>query len=338
VAPFQLMTYFEARQWGKVIRDQVARREMPPWLADPSVGEFANDPRLSEREIAIVTGWVDAGMPAGRGQDMPPMPKFPDWQIGAPDVVAGLAKPVTIPAVGSRFLVDQPVDITFDEDRYLERAEIIPGRRIHTHHATLSLNTGGQVSVLASYLPGGKVPALPPGTFKRIPKGSRLTLTMHYYPVGEVAVDADTRIGLTFAKGPVSQIAITGVSSSRAIDIAPNVATVEVRGAPFVFAEDSHIISLMPRMYQRGKDVTYTLTLPDGTSRVLLKTVRWEDDWQPSYLLKTPVAAPKGSTLVVLGRFDNTSGNENNPDPKQRIVYPNEVMDGFFEYTIDGGR
>ena len=91
-------------------------------------------------------------------------------------------------------------------------------------------------------------------------------------------------------------------------------------------------------MNGRGKDVTYTLVLPDGTRRDLLKLYMWEDDWEPSYHLKTPIAAPKGSRLEVVAHFDNSAANENNPDPKQRVRHGDETMDAFFEYTLDGQR
>lgn len=57
-----------------------------------------------------------------------------------------------------------------------------------------------------------------------------------------------------------------------------------------MFKEDSHIISLLPRMNERGKDYMYTLVYPDGTSPILVKVSRFDDAWQPAYLLKTPIA------------------------------------------------
>ena len=43
IAPMSLITYKEARPWAKSIRQVVVDRTMPPWLADPKHGEFAND-------------------------------------------------------------------------------------------------------------------------------------------------------------------------------------------------------------------------------------------------------------------------------------------------------
>ena len=34
---------------------------MPPWHIDRSIGEYLADPSLSDREIATIASWVDAG-------------------------------------------------------------------------------------------------------------------------------------------------------------------------------------------------------------------------------------------------------------------------------------
>ena len=53
VAPMSLMSYEETRPWARSIKDRVARREMPPWHLDTSVGiqSFKNDISLTDEEI-----------------------------------------------------------------------------------------------------------------------------------------------------------------------------------------------------------------------------------------------------------------------------------------------
>jgi hypothetical protein len=338
VAPISLMRYDEVLPVATAIRDQVVRREMPPWLVDGPIGEFLNDTRMSDREIAIIAAWIDAGAPAGLARDLPEPPPFPTWQMGKPDVVLGLPKPYALPSGGPRVGRDFSLSLPLNEDKYVERVEVRPGRPLNTHHALVTVKDEPRTQVIGSYLPGGSLP-LPAGIGKRIPKGASLTLSIHYDPEpdpdAETVIDGATTVGLKFATTPPQQIAFTGQSSSRAINLAPNTADIDVRGEPFVFADDSHILSLTPRMYRRGKQFTYTLVLPGGSSRVILKTTRWKDDWQPTYALKTPLAAPRGSRLVATGRFDNSSNHEYNPDPTQRIRYPREVMEGYFEFTVD---
>src|SRR5262245_51093207 len=50
-APFSILTYKDVRPWAKSIKDKVAKREMPPWHADPHVQSFSNDRRMSLSDI-----------------------------------------------------------------------------------------------------------------------------------------------------------------------------------------------------------------------------------------------------------------------------------------------
>src|SRR5438045_2986613 len=88
VAPMALLTFDDARPWARSIKTKVTSRQMPPWFADPHVGSFANDPRLSDAEIATIAAWTDAGAPQGDPRDMPNLPQFTDgWQLGEPGQV-----------------------------------------------------------------------------------------------------------------------------------------------------------------------------------------------------------------------------------------------------------
>ena len=48
IAPMSLLTYKDVRPWAKSIREVVVERRMPPWLADPHFGGYANDRRLAQ--------------------------------------------------------------------------------------------------------------------------------------------------------------------------------------------------------------------------------------------------------------------------------------------------
>ncbi len=43
MAPMSLMTYKDVQPYARQIREKVVQRVMPPWHADPKVGEFSND-------------------------------------------------------------------------------------------------------------------------------------------------------------------------------------------------------------------------------------------------------------------------------------------------------
>src|SRR5580658_4608658 len=87
VAPFSLMSYTDARPWAKAIKAAVVSQKMPPWFADPKVGHFSNDRRLSEAQIQTLVAWVDNGAPEGDAKDKPAPRTFQEgWNI-KPDMV-----------------------------------------------------------------------------------------------------------------------------------------------------------------------------------------------------------------------------------------------------------
>jgi hypothetical protein len=145
IAPMSLLTYKDARPWARAIRQAVVQRKMPPWHADPQVGEFLNDPRLSDADIATIDGWFRTGAREGDPKDLPPAPTFDaGWHI-KPDVI------LTIPefAVSGAIQDDYEyiyVPTHFTEDRWIQAAEVLPGDRRVVHHATVSVIAADKVA------------------------------------------------------------------------------------------------------------------------------------------------------------------------------------------------
>ncbi len=134
-APFSVLSYKEARPWAKSIREKVASREMPPWHADPHHQQFSNDRRLTQKEIDIVTAWVEGGAKEGDPKALPPAPKYVDgWTIGKPDMVIHLPEEFTLAASGPDEYQYFEVDPGFKEDKYVQLAEARPGNRKIVHH------------------------------------------------------------------------------------------------------------------------------------------------------------------------------------------------------------
>src|SRR5262249_9899512 len=135
IAPMSLLTYQEVRPWAKSIKQRVLEHSMPPWSADPKVGKFSNDPSLTEKEIATIVGWVDAGSPKGDDKDLPTLPKFEGgWTIGKPDVVLSMKDAYSIPADGTVPYLYFTIPTGFKEDKWIQAMEIRPGNRSVVHH------------------------------------------------------------------------------------------------------------------------------------------------------------------------------------------------------------
>ena len=100
-APFSILSYKEARPWARSIKEQVVGKKMPRWDANPAHGQWANDPRLTQKEIDTIAAWVDGGAVEGNPKDLPPAPKFVEgWNIGKPDLVLTMPEEFTLEASG----------------------------------------------------------------------------------------------------------------------------------------------------------------------------------------------------------------------------------------------
>src|SRR5262245_16462234 len=153
MAPMSLVNYKDVRPWAKSIREKVTSREMPPWYADPNHGQFVNDPRLTDQQIATIQAWVEGGAKEGDAKDLPPAPKFVDtgWKFGQPDVVLSMTEDYSVPADGTVPYKYYAVPTGFTEDKYVQFAEIKRGERSVVHHVIVSVREHDQG------------PTLPPG-------------------------------------------------------------------------------------------------------------------------------------------------------------------------------
>ena len=151
IAPMSLVSYKEARPWAAAIREAVVQRIMPHWHADPNVGQFANDPRLSEEEIATIQDWVKGGAKEGDPKDLPPAPVFEHgWHI-KPDVILTIPE-TTVSAQNQDDYEYIYVPTNFTRDMWVQAAEVVPGDRRVVHHATVSVVTPDKVPTLSKRL------------------------------------------------------------------------------------------------------------------------------------------------------------------------------------------
>ena len=162
VAPMSLVSYREARPWARAIKEKVRTREMPPWYADPRFGSFRNERRLTQAQIDTVVAWADGGAPEGEGA-APSTPDFPEgWMhpSGAPpDLVVQMPFEFEVPAEGElpNFTLYQ--ESPFEEDRFAEALQMLPGNFLVVHHSTMgvgALPVGTRLGVGEAF-PGGPI-------------------------------------------------------------------------------------------------------------------------------------------------------------------------------------
>lgn len=350
-APFPLMTYQHAKAWSGMIREVVADNVMPPWHADAEHGTFKNDRRLMPAEKETLLAWVDAGCPEGDPKLTPPAKTYATgWRLGrTPDKVLTMDKPVPVPASYMFGLAGMPYHYVyagprFAEDTWVQAVEVRPDYRAAIHHViayiipkgTNELELAGDGFarfMLAAFVPGDEPVVFPAGMAKRIPKGARVLLEIHYTPNGKAGKDQSS-VGLLLTTKPKVEAKTDCVMTER-FAIPPGAASHAVV-ATKRFKQPVTLLALTPHMHLRGKAFRYELVSPDGAREVLLNVPRYDFNWQVAYILATPRRVPAGYALECTAWYDNSPANPANPDPAKKVTWGQqtweEMMIGFFEY------
>ena len=346
VAPFSLQTYQQASAWAPDIKKYTQGRQMPPWKPEPGYGDFKDESRinLTDRERTTLAAWADAKAPLGDPRQVPPPRVFPaGWQLGEPDMVVQPDKEYHLAADGEDVYRHFVVKTNFSEDRYLSAVEVRPGNRAIVHHVIayvdsvpdaegkyasekLELAThdgqpgytsfGGPgfvpTGIMGGWAPGNDAQLLPDGIGIFLPKGSRLSLEVHYHKDGKPETDL-TKLGVHFCRSTVNK-RISGLFALNfGFKIPPGADRHEVRATSTV-AEDSHVLVVTPHMHLLGREMKIWAELPDGTEKPLVWVKDWDFNWQNSYFLKEPLAAPKGTKIHLVAYYDNSDKNPRNPN------------------------
>lgn len=348
IGPFSLTSYDDAVGWAAMIREVVSEEKMPPWHADPKIGHWANDARLTTDEKQLIYDWVDAGAPQGDKAKLPPPRTFAeDWRIGKPDDVFYMSpNEYNVPAEGAVKYQYFIIDPKFTEDKWIQAAECRAGNRQVVHHIIVGIvppggnrkNVGTVHSEwLTAFAPGAMPLDLPTGLAKFIPAGSKIAFQMHYTPNGKATTDRSC-VAFKYAdpKTVHKQVG-TNKAGNNSFVIPPQAESHPVKGT-HQFGENSLILALFPHMHLRGKSFRYSLVYPDGKTEVLLDVPHYDFNWQNAYIFDKPKLAPAGSKMVCDATFDNSEKNLANPDPKATVRWGDqtweEMMIGYFDMVL----
>lgn len=335
IAPFSLNSYRQVKGWSKMIKEVVHQRRMPPWGLEPGVGKWANDPSLTENEMAMLDAWIENGMPRGDAADMPePLTFADDWSIGTPDIILEMPEEVTIPATGVIDYAMYSTDTNFEEDMYFSALEVLPGNRKVVHHIIIFVidpnaerdeKSGFTTPMLDVYAPGSPAGALPAGQARMIPKGAKIMWQVHYTPTGKVETDR-SKFGLVIAKEKPEEIVETATVVNASFKIPPHDPNYRVE-AQMPFPANATIYSFTPHMHYRGKSMDFVLVYPDGREELACSIPKYDFNWQLDYRLAEPLKVPKGTELKVIGHFDNSAGNPYNPDPTKAVTWGEQTWE-----------
>jgi hypothetical protein len=101
----------------------------------------------------------------------------------------------------------------------------------------------------------------------------------------------------------------------------------------FTIPNDAELNSLWPHMHLRGKDMTFSVTYPDGREEILLNVPKYSFNWQVIYAFEQPIKIPAGSILRASAHYDNSANNKFNPAPDQELPWGGESWhEMYFPY------
>jgi hypothetical protein len=340
--PFSLLTYEDVSRKAKAIKKVTARRFMPPWKPAPGSVAFLGDRSLTDAQIDVLARWVDLGAPRGDPADMPPLPKWPEgWQLGTPDLVVKLPKPYALHPEGTDVYRNFVLPAAVTGAHYVTAWEFRAGSRA-IHHAILNVDrlglarkrdgedgemgfSGMEVGNVQSadgfYLvwAPGVVPSPPnPARGWRVDDHTDLVLQLHMQPRGKPET-IDPVLGLYFGDRPPTEHLVSVRVGDESIDIAPGDAHYVMRSET-TLPTDVDVISLFPHAHYLARTFHSWATLPDHSTRELLRIDDWDFNWQDAYTYVTPISLPAGTVIAMEVVYDNSAGNERNPShPPQRV-------------------
>ncbi len=324
IAPMSLVTYQQARPWARSIKDRVARRQMPPWHIDQSVGvqKFKNDMSLSDAQIDTIVKWVDAGSPQGDPKDLPPAKALVtnnEWQgvmdgFGPPDVVVKSSE-YKMPPVGQDVWYRPMSEIPITEPRWVKMVEIRPtnmkARKI-LHHSIAYLvlqddpeavNTGtatfglsgpqsredllARRPQLMEWAIGKGYDKFAEGTGKLVVPGEKISWDQHLHAVGE-EVSAGSEIGLWFyPKGqePKKRSYLIGFTGLREREFLDIPPNSVAYTEGFtVLKENTMITNFQPHFHLRGKAMKVEAIKPDGGREIVSYVGNFNFNWMTNYI------------------------------------------------------
>jgi hypothetical protein len=359
-APFSLISYDDAKKKGKLIAKVTESRYMPPWRAAHGYGDFADERRLTDAQIATIAEWFKQGMPQGDPAKMPKLPNFPEgWHLGTPDLVLKMPAAYELPASGPDIYRNFVIPSGLLEDKWIRGIEFRPGARKAVHHVLFAYDASGGAArrdgkdgkpgfggmgtagltggpgasgPLGGWAVGGTPVFMPPGVALPLPKGSDVVLQMHFHLTGKPETEQAT-IGIYFAdKAPERKLwsvqvpALFGFGAG--LDIPAGEKNYVIEDS-LTLPVDMKAFSVGAHAHYLAKEMKATATLPDGTTQPLLWIQDWDFNWQDRYVYKSPVLLPKGTRIDVRLVYDNSADNPRNPSPEspKRVLWGEQSFD-----------
>jgi tetratricopeptide (TPR) repeat protein len=354
-APFSLLTYSDVREHAEKIVKATRARQMPPWKPEPGYGEFLGVRRLTDGQIELIDRWVSDGAAEGDPRDAPSVPEWHSgWQLGEPDLVLTMPAPYQLRATGDDIYRHFVIPIPIGERKYIRAWELRVNNAHVVHHATMEFDRTGASrlrdqndpapgyeglvahSVMApdgyflDWAPGHSPYVAPSEMSFPIEKESDLVLMLHLRPSGKPE-EVRASVGLYFSRTPPTRVPALLRLTRQDLDIAAG-ARAYIVTSSFTLPVPVEVHTVQAHAHNLARQIEGFATLPDGTTRWLLRINDWDFNWQGVYRYSTPVALPAGATVVMRWTYDNSADNPRNPNhPPRRVIFGQRTSDEMSE-------
>jgi mono/diheme cytochrome c family protein len=344
IAPFPLMSYADARPRAAMIKFMTESRQMPPWKTAEGCGDFKDERRLTDDEIATIGKWVASGSPQGNPADMPPPRTFSsEWGLGTPDLVLSSAEAFTPPAgVDTYRCFTLPTNTT--SEKWIRAVDTHPGDRQTVHHVLTFIDTTGEsvrldeaepgpgytcfggpgistTGSLGGWAPGSRPLELPENTAFRLPAAARVVMQVHYHPHHDEATPDRTEYGLYFSDDPSPKEMLFLPLANQTFTIPPNDPNYRVEAVfPILTPFPLKIWLVAPHMHLLGKKMQVEMKPRNGETQCLIRIDDWDFNWQGAYRYENPITVPAGTRLSATAYYDNSSNNPRNPNNPPKAV------------------
>ncbi len=351
--PFAFDSYLSLLGWSPMVREVLLNKRMPPMQVDPGFDDSPNAHEISAEDRQKFLHWMEAGGPRGEGE-IDPLEEIPiyeehEWQLGEPDFLVEAPTNV-VPAVGILDYEYLEVELPFEEDMWVRAFQYAPGDERILHHL-MTFVVGPDEDFwgpekhenstvrrfLGSFIPGeNPATVFPENTGVKIPAGHKLAMQFHYVTNG-LEIDDNTSVGLYFADTPPEHEILTRSISSR-FTIAPGDPEHPI-AADYTFDGQVKLLAVRARMNYRGKHMKFALQQPDGNKETVFSIPAYNYGWQPHYWFDEPRVIEAGTTMHVVGAFDNSLSNPFNPDPREEVKWGleswEEMFTGYITYIAE---
>lgn len=341
VAPFAL-GYDEAEwkdgvaAWAPAAVEAVKTRAMPPWMPDPECRDYAHSRRLSDEQVAVFTGWADAGFALGEVDSYRAPKDAEDSTLGEPTVTLKPEQAYTPSTARDDDYRCFLLPTTFDTESYLVATDVTPGARKHVHHVILyTVDAAGATraqeldaaedgqgytcfggpGVERSQNVGGWVPGMVPNiapqdSARVLAKGARIIMQVHYntsgVAKGETAEADQTSARLwLMPEGKVPSYRINTIPLAHTgIQIAAGDAN-SVQTKTFNVPASGTIVGVLPHMHTLGKSIE---VMREDDDACLVRVKDWDFHWQQGYRFTDEafLEVERGQQLKLTCVYDNS--------------------------------